>query len=94
MLVKTILNAIEKFKAFVYGKAYWEDIAGEQSLVILNWFRANGELSSGPVEGLNNKAKLAMRKAYGFKSVECLKIALYHHQLGGLIEPPLAHRFC
>lgn len=61
--------------------------------LILNWFRANGELSSGPVEGLNNKAKLAMRKAYGFKSLECLQIALYH-QLGGLIEPPLTHRFC
>src|SRR5208283_2206948 len=34
--------------------------------LILNWFRANGELSSGPVEGLNNKAKLAIKKAYGF----------------------------
>ena len=34
--------------------------------LILNWFSAEG-LSSGPVEGLNNKAKLAIRKAYGFK---------------------------
>ena len=23
--------------------------------LLLNWFRAKGELSSGPVEGLNNK---------------------------------------
>lgn len=61
--------------------------------LILNWFQAKGELSSGPVEGLNNKAKLAMRKAYGFKSVNCLQIALYH-QLGKLIEPPTTHRFC
>ncbi len=58
--------------------------------LILNWFRAGGELSSGPVEGLNNKAKLAIRKAYGFK---CLQMALYH-QLGNLNEPPSTHRFC
>lgn len=61
--------------------------------LILNWFRADGQLSSGPVEGLNNKAKLAVKKAYGFKSLKCLRIALYH-QLGGLVEPPWAHRFC
>jgi transposase len=61
--------------------------------LILNWFKAKGELSSGAVEGLNNKAKLAMRKAYGFKTLKCLKIALYH-QLGGLLEPPWTHRFC
>jgi len=61
--------------------------------LILNWFCANGELSSGPVEGLNNKAKLAIKKAYGFKTLNCLQIALYH-QLGKLKEPPLTHRFC
>lgn len=61
--------------------------------LILNWFKAKGSLSSGPVEGLNNKAKLAIRKAYGFKSLKCLQIALYH-QLGKLEEPPLTHRFC
>jgi transposase len=33
--------------------------------MILNWFAAEGALSSGAVEGLNLKAKLAMRKAYG-----------------------------
>lgn len=61
--------------------------------LILNWFEAEGRLSSGPVEGLNNKAKLAIRKAYGFKSTDCLKIALYH-QLGDLKEPPDTHRYC
>jgi transposase len=61
--------------------------------LILNWFHAKGGLSSGPVEGLNNKAKLAIRKAYGFKTLSCLQIALYH-QLGGLEEPPMTHRFC
>lgn len=61
--------------------------------LILNWFRAKGGLSSGPVEGLNNKAKLAIKKAYGFKSLDCLQIALYH-QLGKLEEPPSTHKFC
>lgn len=60
--------------------------------LILNWFSSDG-LSSGPVEGLNNKAKLTVRKAYGFKTLKCLQIALYH-QLGDLNEPLWTHRFC
>jgi len=60
---------------------------------LLNWFAARGELSNGSVEGLNNKAKLTMRKAYGFKSYEAIEIALYH-QLGRLPEPETTHRFC
>ena len=31
----------------------------------LNWFRADGSLSSGVVEGFNNKLKLITRKSYG-----------------------------
>ena len=61
--------------------------------LILNWFRAKGRLSSGAVEGLNLKAKLTMRKAYGFKTLKCLQIALYH-TLGKLPEPDFNHRFC
>ena len=61
--------------------------------LLLNWFRAKGEYSSGCVEGLNGKAKLAMRKADGFKSYETIEIALYH-QLGKLPEPKINHRFC
>jgi transposase len=60
---------------------------------ILNWFEAKGKLSSGAVEGLNLKAKLTVRKAYGFKSVNCLQVALYH-TLGELPEPLCRHRFC
>jgi len=52
----------------------------------LNWFKAKGQLSSCAVEGMNLKAKLTMRKAYGFKSLKCLQIALYH-ELGNLPEP-------
>jgi transposase len=61
--------------------------------LILNWFRADGKISNGVVEGLNLKAKLAMRKAYGFRNVETLQIALYH-TLGKLPEPKINHRFC
>ena len=61
--------------------------------LILNWFSVPGGLSSGPVEGLNNKAKLTIKKAYGFKTLDCLQIGLYH-QLGRLEEPPPTHRFC
>jgi len=61
--------------------------------LILNWFKAKGRLSSGAVEGLNLKAKLTMRKAYGFRTVKCLQIALYH-ELGKLPEPECNHRFC
>jgi transposase len=60
--------------------------------LILNWFQAKGRLSSGTVEGFNLKAKLTMRKAFGFKSEECLKIALYH-TLGNLPDPLCRHRF-
>jgi transposase len=60
--------------------------------LILNWFKAKKAFSSGTVEGLNNKAKVATRKAYGFKSLECAEIALYH-QLGKLPEPLMTHRF-
>lgn len=60
--------------------------------LILNWFKAKKAFSSGIVEGLNNKAKVATKKAYGFKTYEHAEIALYH-QLGGLPEPPTTHRF-
>lgn len=60
--------------------------------LILNWFQADGELAMGAVEGLNLKAKLIIRKSYGFKSVENVELALYHG-LGRLPEPPTIHRF-
>jgi transposase len=61
--------------------------------LILNWFRARDEISLGAVEGLNNKAKVTTKKAYGFKSYEVIKLALYH-TLGKLPEPEVTHRFC
>ena len=60
--------------------------------LILNWFRAEGTISAGIVEGFNNKAKLTMRKAYGFRTAKAIEIALYH-QLGDLPEPKFTHEF-
>jgi transposase len=61
--------------------------------LILNWFRARGLVSSGAVEGLNNKVKLVTRKSYGFRTSEVAKLALLHN-LGRLPEPKRTHRFC
>ncbi len=59
---------------------------------ILNYFRAQKLLSSGVVEGLNNKARVTMRKSYGFRTFRCLELALYH-LLGKLPEPESTHEF-
>ena len=60
--------------------------------LILNYFRAQKLLSSGVVEGLNNKAKVTMRKSYGFRTYRVLELALYH-SLGKLPEPDSTHDF-
>jgi transposase len=60
--------------------------------IILNYFRAQKLLSSGVVEGLNNKAKVTIRKSYGFRTFRCLELALYH-SLGKLPEPESTHEF-
>src|SRR5215472_12747800 len=46
--------------------------------LILNWFRAKGEISTGAVEGLNNKIRVVTRRSYGFRTFEAMEIALYH----------------
>lgn len=60
--------------------------------LILNYFKAKKVLSSGIVEGLNNKAKVTMRRSYGFRTFRVTELALYH-TLGKLPEPELTHRF-
>lgn len=61
--------------------------------LLLNWFRAKGIIALGCVEGFNNKAKVTMKRSYGFRSYELLKIALYH-TLGDLPTPEFTHKFC
>ena len=60
--------------------------------LILNWFRADGKISAGAVEGMNNKLKVITRSSYGFRTFKATETALYH-KLGRLPEPEVAHTF-
>tara|TARA_B100000749_G_scaffold203727_1_gene159207 strand:- start:2 stop:220 length:219 start_codon:yes stop_codon:yes gene_type:complete len=57
---------------------------------ILNYFRV--PIHNGSVEGLNNKAKLIIHKAYGFRTARNYIRNLYHC-LGDLPLPKIMHRF-
>jgi transposase len=83
---RTMLSKIEPMKKVAR-------MLRKHSDLLINWFRAEGAISSGTVEGLNNKAKLITRKAYGFRTEEAIKIALFHG-LAKLPEPNFTHRFC
>ena len=61
--------------------------------LLLNWFRARKTISSGVMEGFNNRLKLTTRKSYGFRTFRAVEIALYH-TLGALPEPKWTHKFC
>jgi len=78
-------SRIEPMKTFARTMRHHREL-------LLNYFRARKQFSSGVIEGLNNKAKVAMRKSYGFRTFRILELALYH-TLGKLPEPQLAHRF-
>jgi transposase len=82
---KTMISRIDPMKKIARSLRKHREL-------ILNYFRANKVLSSGVVEGLNNKAKVTMRKSYGFRTFPVLELALYH-SLAKLPEPPLAHDF-
>lgn len=60
--------------------------------LIMNWFAAKNQISLGAVEGQNNKAKVVIRKSYGFRTPQVLQISLYH-KLGKLPVPKLAHEY-
>ncbi len=83
---RTLRSRIEPMKKVARSLREHRDL-------ILNWFRARGKVSAGAVEGLNNKAKLTTRKAYGFRTYEGIETALYH-TLGALPEPEFTHEFC
>jgi len=61
--------------------------------LLMNWFRAKGEISGGAIEGLNNKIRVVTRRSYGFRTFRAMEVALYH-TLGRLPEPESTHRFC
>jgi transposase len=57
---------------------------------ILNYFKVR--IDNGAVEGLNNKAKSISHRAYGYRSAETFKLALYH-SMSDLPMPQLTHKF-
>ena len=83
---RAMRSRLEPIKKFV------KTIRAHQPL-IMNWFKAKKAYSSGIVEGMNRNVNLVTRKAYGFRSYEVLKIALFH-TMGCLPEPESTHRFC
>ena len=83
---RAMLSRLEPFKKFVRTLREHEDL-------LMNYFKAGKLYSSGIVEGLNLKVKLGARKAYGYRSFEIMKTALFH-ELGDLPEPEFTHRFC
>lgn len=79
-------SRLEPIKAFVKTLRKHEDL-------ILNWFRAKKQFSSGAVEAMNRGAGLVSNLARGFHSAETRRIALFH-ALGDLPMPPeYTHRF-
>jgi transposase len=72
-------------------KKYAKSIRKHRAL-LLNYFDAAKIFSSGIIEGLNNKARVGLRRAYGIRGKKVLELVLYH-QLGALPEPPVTHRF-
>lgn len=61
--------------------------------LLLNWFRAKGEMSSAAVEGLHNNIRVITRRSCRIRTFKAMEMALYH-TLGRLPEPVSTHRFC
>jgi transposase len=61
--------------------------------LLLNWFRAEGAISSGVVEEFDNKVKLTMKKSNGFRSDQGIQVAIFH-ALGELPSSKFTPKFC
>jgi len=83
---RAMRSRLEPMKKFVRTLRNHEEL-------LMNDFKAGKGYSSGIVEGLNLKINLGIRKAYGYRSFDIMKVALLH-QLGDLPEPKFSHRFC
>jgi transposase len=81
---KVMRSRIEPFKKIA------KSLRNHRTL-LLNWFRATA-VSVGAVEGLNNKAKVTIRKSYGLRSFRIAELALYH-ALADLPQPNFTHTF-
>jgi transposase len=82
---RAIRSRLDPMKKFVRTLRAHEDL-------LMNYFKAGKVYSSGVVEGLNLRVNLCMRKAYGYRSFDLLKISLFH-TLGDLPEPKFTHKF-
>lgn len=58
-----MMEAFPELSGFVWTFEAWQE-------EILNYF--DGRQTSGPVEGINNKARVIVKRAYGLKSAESL----------------------
>jgi hypothetical protein len=75
------------------GKKSAQDLKAESSLLaVICGELTSKEIPNGITEGLNNNAKVAFRKARGYRSFKVAEIALYH-QMGKLPKPKLKHEF-
>ena len=83
---RAMRSRLEPMKKFVRTLRNHEEL-------LMNYFKAGKGYSSGIVEGLNLKINMGIRKAYGYRSFDIMKVALLH-QLGDLPEPEFTHRFC
>jgi len=82
-----IFGAIKPAKPYRADEEIARTLRAHRTL-LLNYFKARKQFSSGVIEGLNNKAKVTMRRSYGFRTFRILELALYH-SLGKLPEPEL-----
>src|ERR1035441_7919728 len=59
--------ASPKRSTFSQLRCWWAMLRAHEDL-LMNWFRAKGEISSGAVEGLNNKTRVVTRRSFGFRT--------------------------
>ncbi len=66
---KAIASGITLMKKFAYS------LLGHRT-GLFSWFE--NKISTGPLEGMNNKIKVLKRKAYGYRDMEYFKLKIYN----------------
>lgn len=62
-------RGVGRIATFCQAARYGLRVLRSPELLLLNWFRAKGAISSGAVEGLNNKIRVVTKRAYGFRPI-------------------------
>jgi hypothetical protein len=84
--LKEILWYLWHYRSVVWAEAFWTTGASatwsrteaanrvarmlHMRNLLRNWFWAKGEISSGTVEGLNGKIRLATKRSYGLRTTK------------------------